>query len=308
MSPWKVVVVGVDASPESARAASAAWKIAEAAGIECRLVHVVPQLIAGVIAAGPPPTLQSLFLRDARARVEEALKDAVPAGLLERLEVMLGRPATDLVDLAADADLLVLGSKHHTALGRWFAGSTVHQVVRSTDTPTLVAGPSPEVPRRILAAVDLSSAAEQVLEQTRKLAELFRAQVAVLHVIEPVSLTFAPYGLTGLTGGDLLTDVAWLNASRETFDQAVWSQVDYPGAEKLEVTGPVTSVIRSELARWRADLLVVGSHGRGWMDRLLLGSTTHRLLSDLPASMLVVPVRTPVSLYGAATAEAAGHA
>jgi len=35
--------------------------------------------------------------------------------------------------------------------------------------------------------------------------------------------------------------------------------------------------------------VVVGSHGKGWVDRLLLGSTTERLLDQLPASLLVVP-------------------
>ena len=40
---------------------------------------------------------------------------------------------------------------------------------------------------------------------------------------------------------------------------------------------------------WGADLVVLGSHGKGWVDRMLLGSTTERLLSHLPTSMLVIP-------------------
>ena len=40
--------------------------------------------------------------------------------------------------------------------------------------------------------------------------------------------------------------------------------------------------------------VVVGSHGRGWMERLLIGSTTEQLLNQLPTSLLVVPVPRPV--------------
>jgi len=41
------------------------------------------------------------------------------------------------------------------------------------------------------------------------------------------------------------------------------------------------------------DLVIVGSHGKGWVDRVLLGSTTERLLNKLPCPVLVIPVRAP---------------
>jgi len=47
--------------------------------------------------------------------------------------------------------------------------------------------------------------------------------------------------------------------------------------------------ILHEAAEWRADLLVVGSHGKGWGKRMLVGSVTERLINHLPASLLVVP-------------------
>jgi hypothetical protein len=53
--------------------------------------------------------------------------------------------------------------------------------------------------------------------------------------------------------------------------------------------GPVIETIVAEAAAWKADLLVVGSHGKGWVDRLLVGSTTERLLNELPTSLLVIP-------------------
>jgi hypothetical protein len=47
--------------------------------------------------------------------------------------------------------------------------------------------------------------------------------------------------------------------------------------------------IRGEAAEWRAGLLVVGSHGKGWGTPMLVGSVTEQLVNDLPTSLLVVP-------------------
>jgi nucleotide-binding universal stress UspA family protein len=54
--------------------------------------------------------------------------------------------------------------------------------------------------------------------------------------------------------------------------------------------GVAAEIIAAEAATWSADVVVVGSHGKGWVERLLVGSATERLLALLPASLLVVPV------------------
>ena len=66
--------------------------------------------------------------------------------------------------------------------------------------------------------------------------------------------------------------------------------ISEPGAERLVRYGrPVETLLR-EATTWQADLLVVGSHGRGWAERVLVGSVTERLLNHLPTSLVVVPV------------------
>jgi nucleotide-binding universal stress UspA family protein len=60
--------------------------------------------------------------------------------------------------------------------------------------------------------------------------------------------------------------------------------------ETVARSGHVVDVIQQTAAQRGADLVVVGSHGKGWRERLLLGSITERLLNHLPASLLVVPV------------------
>jgi nucleotide-binding universal stress UspA family protein len=73
----------------------------------------------------------------------------------------------------------------------------------------------------------------------------------------------------------------------------VWPLFGDGGVEKVARSGQVVDVIQHEAAQRGADLVVVGSHGKGWRERLLLGSVTERLLNHLPTSLLVVPVEAP---------------
>ena len=54
------IVVGVDGSPESAAAASAGWRIAEAAGVDCRLVHATRDVRTALEMAGTGVSLDAL--------------------------------------------------------------------------------------------------------------------------------------------------------------------------------------------------------------------------------------------------------
>ncbi|MDO8666403.1 MAG: universal stress protein, partial [Gemmatimonadales bacterium] len=76
-------------------------------------------------------------------------------------------------------------------------------------------------------------------------------------------------------------------------ESKVWPLVTLAGAETVIRRGRSAAVIVNEVEQWRADLVVVGSHGKGWVDRFLIGSTSERLLHLLPTLTLVVPVHQP---------------
>ena len=63
-----------------------------------------------------------------------------------------------------------------------------------------------------------------------------------------------------------------------------------PGAQKFVRHGTVVDTLLREATDWSADVLVVGSHGKGWAQRVLLGSVTESLINHLPTSLLVAPV------------------
>ena len=122
--------VGYDGSPESKVALQAARELAAATGAEIIAFHMVtlPAYAYGAIGAA--------VLANLDAAVEEAEKE------LRELDGVEGRAqyglSSDLADLAADVDLLVVGSRGYGPWGRLVHGSTSSRLARHTRGPLLV--------------------------------------------------------------------------------------------------------------------------------------------------------------------------
>jgi nucleotide-binding universal stress UspA family protein len=137
-----------------------------------------------------------------------------------------------------------------------------------------------------MVAVDISYAARPTIERATAFAQLLGGPLHALHVIEPAvtvpEVMFLP---------DPLDYAGW---SRERMERDMWPLLPIPDHHKVIRRGDAVKTIAEEATSWRADVIVVGSHGKRWIDRLLIGSVTEELLNDLPAAVLVVPVPAPV--------------
>jgi nucleotide-binding universal stress UspA family protein len=283
---WGPVVVGVDASPAAVGAAVLAERIATLADVRCDLVHAVRDAWAPLVAVNPDPAvaeMQQLQQAVARERVHQVLKGAVSDPALETLQVRFGPAAVVLRQVVEETRpaLLVLGGKHHTTLERWLGGSTSLHVVRTSEVPVLITAREPVTPRRVLVAADLSKAAGPTVRLAERFARLVGAQLRVLTVFEP---------LPDLPGVPPTDPTAYYALAQESLERDVWPLVKTPRVEKLVRHGMVVETLLREASDWQADVLVVGSHGKGWAQRVLLGSVTERLINHLPTSLLVAPV------------------
>ena len=289
---WGPIIIGVDASSEAAGAATLGYRIARAAATDCQLVHCQRDAWAPFAAVGTPAQVdetQRLQRAVARHQVTEAFRSRVAPELLESLDVRFGPAAVVLQQVAQNwkAGLLVLGGKHHTALERWLGGSTSLNVVRTTNVPVLVAAAAPRAIRRVLVAADLSEASRPTLALAERFARLVGAQLRVVSVLEP---------LPTLPDVPPVDPASYYGLSQDLLQRDIWPLVRTAGTEKIVRHGMVVETLLRETTEWSADVLVVGSHGKGWAQRILLGSVTERLLNDLPTSLLVAPVgaRGPV--------------
>ncbi|HEY6854488.1 MAG TPA: universal stress protein [Gemmatimonadales bacterium] len=284
---WKPVVVGVDASRESAAAAALGYEIARAARTRCVLVHAARDAWSMFAALEVPERVGEFnvaLIEQARRQVADALRGHVPAEVIADLVVRVG-PTADVLNAVAaerDAELIIVGGKRHSTLGRWFGGSTSLAVARTTRVPLLVTAGEARAFRRVLAAVDLSGAARPTLEAARRFATLFAARLRAVSVVEP--LPTVPEAPQPIEASE------YYRLSAELLRREVWPHLGSSGAEGLVRHGvPIDTLLR-EVHEFGTDLLVVGSHGKRWATRLLIGSVTEGLINHLPTSMLVVPV------------------
>ena len=286
----KCIVAGVDDSPEGIRSASLAWTIASKRGVDFYLVHAAREYWATSGGTDIPidvGAMNQAVLQVATERLTESLSGTLPQTALTNLDVRLGRAAVLIRDVVAerDAGLVVLGAKHHAAVTRWIGGSTVHNVVRTSKVPVLVSCMEETAINRVLVAVDVSYAADPTVKVAKGYAQLFSAELRIMHVIEPLPLIAAlPIALD---------QNAYYRISEEQFNKTAEQLAEGIDADVVVRHGSADEAVAAEVGAWKADLLVVGSHGKGWVDRLLVGSTTERILNHLPTSTLVVPVPAP---------------
>jgi nucleotide-binding universal stress UspA family protein len=135
--------------------------------------------------------------------------------------------------------------------------------------------------------VYVSAAADPTLDVAARFADLFDAELRVLHAIEP--LPVIPEVPPPVNQRD------YERLMEEDCTRKVWPLVR-PDIEKVFRCVAAETGIAAEAKAWEADLVVVGSHGKGWVERMLVGSVTERLLNQLPAAtLLVVPAGKPAT-------------
>lgn len=142
--------------------------------------------------------------------------------------------------------------------------------------------------RKILVAIDDSQPAARGLEEAIKLAKGDSAQLCVLHVIEPAALALYPeaaayaddlFGLLQEAGKEVLQKAVARAARRGV--QARSALVDNRGF-------PIADLIVEYAQRWKADVIVLGTHGRRGFSHLLMGSDAESVVRSSTIPVLLV--------------------
>jgi nucleotide-binding universal stress UspA family protein len=142
--------------------------------------------------------------------------------------------------------------------------------------------------KRILVAADGSHTSELALQEAIKLGKELHSQLRVVHVVDEVSLSL-PEGMNFMPVMD-----AFQKAGRQILDKTE-EDVKKAGmtAEmkllEIETVGHrIAEVIAKEAESWPADLIIIGSHGRRGVSRLLLGSVAEGVMRLSPVPVLIM--------------------
>ncbi|MER6998194.1 universal stress protein [Streptomyces sp. NPDC000410] len=271
------VLVGVDDGSGQEPVLRHAARHAVLHGSPLRVLHVVEHRTAADAGA------------EVVGRLEKLVRSEFP-GLPVTAEAVTGRAAAVLLERSREAAWLVVGHRGSGGFPRLPLGSVSWQVATHAECPVIVirSAELPEAPaNRVVAGVDLSQVSEAALDVAYAEADLRGARLELVH---------GSFHLGEMPSGPSMTqpDFTSMDASARTAleTEAAGRRERFPRVRvdvRVECLRPAT--LLADASRGAA-LLVVGSHGRTGLRRLLLGSVSGEVLHTASCPVVVVPTTT----------------
>ncbi len=305
------VLVGVDGSSNSLATVTFVGRLLSVERDKLVLAYVSPpvpflgdeQLDPGV-AARAQGALSGAVFDEAVIRLPEAWQPRA-----ERLE-LTGSPGASLLEAADErgVDLVAVGFRGTGLFERFLLGSVSRAVVHSARVPVLVvktagghgsekiAG-TPDGTFRVLAAYDGSEFGERIAALVGQVSWPDGARGWVISVVPPMFVHHLPDWLQPIQRD---ADVqAMAEAWQKEYEQQLAQAVDdlqrfqtglpeiFRATEAIVAQGNPGEQILGMITRQKIDLAVVGSRGQSAVERLLIGSTSARIVSEAPCSVLI---------------------
>jgi len=307
---FKQILVPLDGSSRAEQALPVAARLARASGGSIVLMQVakLPMDYGGGFTQVPLLTEQ--IIETELDNADDYLKSVATSdtcrGITIKTEAMFGQPLQDILSVAESrqVDLIVICSHGRTGIKRWALGSIAQGLAHQSSVPLLVLREGGRVTALSSAdvthfpcafvALDGSPFAETVLVPAANLvAALAMPNEGILHLTQVVTSTkeeaqkSAKAYISGVAER-LQVTLKGLNLS------ITWSLL-----RDVDVAGAIVDVAEHGESRTAAtgmsggDLIAMSTHGRGGLERLMMGSVTERVLHSTSLPMFIVrPQRT----------------
>ena len=267
----KNILFGVDGSPYGDVACEYALDLGRRLGARLEAVHIVdtrpldfplatPQ--AGVITWNPA-ALDSLR-ESLRTRGEKLLQQTAAcceqAGLPITTTLEFGQPIQVLTDIQCRTELIILGRQgEHSQTAADLTGSTMERFIRRACRPCLITPGHFQPIQKILVSVDGSASATRALHEAVELANALTAPLVILSIAEREN--------------DLV------QAQRNAIQAHTLARAHECAAATLTATGAPGTRILEKAEETDSNLIVLGSHGHGWIYDRLIGSAAAHVVS-----------------------------
>jgi nucleotide-binding universal stress UspA family protein len=294
----RTILCPIDFSDYSRRALQYAVAIARGHKSTLVVLHVNPARAAS--QTSDLPISGTTMPSDLTAEVSRFVQAADTAGIPVEVVVRKGTVVDGILELAAPADLLVMGTHGRSGFDRLILGSTTEKVLRKADCPVLAvprgvpdSTPAPVVFHQILCPIDFSNCSRHALNYALAFAQIAGARLTVLHVMVYSMEEEAPEMYETMMSDSRL-GLADLRRrfeaySRERLASAVADAVGAPSSVEttLAVGKPYREILHVA-AEQHADLIVMGVHGRGPANLMFFGSTTNHVVRQAHCPVLTV--------------------
>lgn len=280
------IVVGIDGSNSAKHAVDWAAKEAAKRNLPLRIVHATASPVSGYTTQlGPPEGYFAILEEEGRAHLRYAAERAAKVAPNVDIATMLERthPVWTLVRHSEHAKLVVVGSRGMNSLEGALLGSIAAGVLARGHCPVaVIRGPQGSGP--VVLGIDGSPTSETATAWAFDEASLRETDLLAVHTwTDYVSDT--AYARASL----LVTDWSWMEEEQAEIlaERLAGWQEKYPDVTVRKVVArdrPAHHLIEQAT---NAQLLVVGSRGRGGFTGMLLGSTSRKLIYHAPCPVLI---------------------
>ncbi|MFI5386330.1 MAG: universal stress protein [Fimbriimonadales bacterium] len=258
-------------------------------GIELTLAHSVDVLYPVPMYGVAEAAMGVDFVENMNKIGEESLQEAADAACGHQMKadtvILTGAPGPALIEFAdrEKTEVIAVHSDRKTALGSLFLGSVARGLTIGAHQSILISkgDVAPAGPLKAVFATDHSAYAYHALE---KLIELKPKGIKSIHIVSAAWMNeyeayVAQYDLSKLTG----STEEWVESQLRQKNLQAVDMLRQAGYEATSVVKPGTPdiAIKEAMEMTKADLLIVGAQGHGFMHRLIIGSTSlHQAVAE----------------------------
>ena len=315
------ILVPLDGSPRAERSLIVAARLARANNGTITLVRVVPEPVD--YAAYLAPSAASFQgevdtdLTEAKRYLDQIARSRVLEGIPVKQQTLFGSVANTILSVAqaSGSDLIIICSHGYTGITRWALGSVAEKIARHAPMPALIlheggpipASPHPDATQPFCALVPLDGSilAKAALEPAADLIAAFAAPAkARLHLMRVVAPPATP--ATSLEREEREQRLHRAKTYLETTVQHIREGLVAPVVKQLGLTISWSVAVDPDVAGailqtaengeeitgagvfGTCDLIAIATHGRGGLQRWVLGSMAERILHATRRPVLIV--------------------
>jgi len=253
------------------------------------MIHVLPE-------EAKHESVNQYVLKHVKKDLDAVIRDLHLEDVTIKRIIEYGNTFDRIITTAEDEDVnLILFSnfiEQHN--GKYSMGVVAEKLVRKSDKPVwMVKEGDKTFPEAMLCTVDFSDASRRALNNAIKIARTFKKRLYILNIMTPVGNNFSPrYSIDFEEENKKIA-----RENEKLFEEFLaefnFTDVDYETI--LEKGEPATEIL-SFVSRKNIDLLFMGATGKTFLQRVLLGSVTEKLIRELPSSMVITKAESILNL------------
>ncbi|MBI4680543.1 MAG: universal stress protein [Nitrospirae bacterium] len=282
MGKYRKILVAIDGSESSKNALKQAIKLANDEKCWITVVSVVPPYEGDLELVGVK-NIRAAIRKPCEDALSQAEKIAETEGRSIKTVCEEGEPHERIVDLAdaENCDLIIMGRRGLRRLERVLVGSVTARVIGYTHKDVLIVPRDTTIDwQRILIASDGSKYSKTATEKAIDFAKSYGGELKVISVVDVPPEFYAESPKT--------VDEMIKKAKGCVEDVKKQAEAEGVKAEQFIREGESYQVITNIAREQNVGTIVMGSHGRTGLKRLLMGSVTEKVIGHSPCPVLVV--------------------